>query len=175
MDGSSLPLPEYSGKSSAQLSQPGDGGADGYARLSSQSADASSSISASQITIPDKSFVTDQAKVHESVAKGERNSKTCKVAQRKFSINGEITVDEKYNDNLKGEETQKKCGQGASQTRSRTQLLNRCDGGNAQVPQTGAFICKNGGTYGSGAGEGVVCRPALPLCPVCKTRHTGKC
>jgi len=142
-NGESLPYPAYSGSLSAQVSQPGEGGSDGFAKLSSEASENQSSISASQITIPDKNFVTDQAKVHESVAKGDRKSQTCQVARRKFSINGEITVDEKYNDNLKGEETQKKCGQGASQTRSRTQLLNRCTGGGAQASQTRALVCQN--------------------------------
>lgn len=141
-DQQALPLPAYSGQldAASRLPQPGAGGCDGYGRLSSESAASKTTIGASQLTIPDKNIVTDQAKVHESVAKGERKAQTCQVARRKFSINGEITVDEKYNDNLKGDETSKKCGQGAAQTRSRTQVLNVCSGGNVQVPPTAQFI-----------------------------------
>jgi hypothetical protein len=40
--------------------------ADGYARLSAQSASSNSRIGATQMTIPDKHTVTDQAKVSES-------------------------------------------------------------------------------------------------------------
>lgn len=142
-DDAKLPLPSYAGSAgldaSNKLAQPGAGGSDGYARLSSQSASSRSSIGASQISVPDRNSVTDQAKVHESVAKGERRAQNCQVARRRFSINGEITVDEKYNDNLKGDDTQKKCGQGASQTRSRTQVLNACNA-QAAAPITACAV-----------------------------------
>jgi hypothetical protein len=143
-----LPLPQYSGNldASCRIPKPGAGGADGYAKLCAESAESSTAIAANQITVPDKNIVTDQAKVHEAVAKGEKKSQTCQVARRKFSINGEITVDEKYNDNLKGDETSKKCGQGASQTRSRTQLLNSCAVGAVAIPRTSACVESNGCT-----------------------------
>jgi hypothetical protein len=54
------------------------------------------------------------------VSKGCSKEQNCQVAQRKFSIAGDITVTEKYNNSLKGEDVSEKCGQGASQTRSRT-------------------------------------------------------
>jgi hypothetical protein len=141
-DQSNLQLPAYNGNNlKAQLGA-GEGCTDGYGKLSSESASSKTTIGASQITIPDKHIVTDQAKVHEEVAKGERQAQTCQVARRKFSISGEITVDEKYNDNLKGDDNSKKCGQGASQTRSRTQVLNVCTGGNASVPITAPCVAR---------------------------------
>lgn len=87
------------------------------------------------MTIPDKNLITDQAKVSEYSAKGSQQEKTCQVAERTFSIGGEITVTEKYNDQLKGQHVSDKKSQGASQSRSRTQLLSNC-GGKADVPQT---------------------------------------
>lgn len=71
-----LPLPAYSGSldASGRLAQPGAGGADGYGSLSSENAASQQSIGASVLTIPDKNIVTDQAKVHESVAKGQRKA-----------------------------------------------------------------------------------------------------
>lgn len=107
---------------------------DGYGTLSAESAASETSIGAAQVAIPDKNIITDQAKVNEAVARGNRKSQTCQVAQRKFSIAGEISVTEKYNDSLKGDNTSESCGQGASQTRSRTQLLNAA--GRAQIPVT---------------------------------------
>jgi hypothetical protein len=110
-------------------------GCDGYARLSNQSAGSNTEIGASQYTIPDKNIVTDQARVSESVSRGGNKEQTCKMSQKKFQIGGEITVTEKYNDSLKGEQVSEKCGQGAAQTRSRTQVLDSCNG-SADIPLT---------------------------------------
>ena len=121
----------------ARLASPAAGDADGsigYGTLSAENAASSTTIGASQVAIPDKNIITDQAKVNEAVSRGSRKSQTCQVAQRKFSINGDITVTEKYNDSLKGDNNSESCGQGASQTRSRTQLLSA--GGSAQIPVT---------------------------------------
>jgi len=110
-------------------------GCDGYARLCNQSAGSNTEIGASQYTIPDKNIVTDQAKVSESVSRGGNKEQTCKMSQKKFQIGGEITVTEKYNDSLKGEQVSEKCGQGAAQTRSRTAVLDSCNG-SADIPVT---------------------------------------
>jgi len=87
------------------------------------------------MTIPDKHTVTDQAKVSEDASNGSAQEQTCQVAQRKFTIGGEITVTEKYNDSLKSENASCKQGEGASQTRSRTQVCDNCSG-TAQIPVT---------------------------------------
>jgi len=119
---------------SAAIPQPGAGGCDGYGVLSSESAASRTCIGAAQVAIPDKNIITDQAKVQEAVSRGSRKSQTCQVAQRKFSIAGDITVTEKYNDNLKGDNTSESCGKGASQIRSRTQLISA--GAKAKIPVT---------------------------------------
>jgi len=108
----------------------------GYGRLASENAASSTQIGASNIVIPDKNTVTDQAKVSEAVSKGNNKEQTCQVAQRKFTIGGEITVTEKYSDSLKAENVQEKCGEGASQTRSRTQVLDNMPQGAAGIPLT---------------------------------------
>jgi len=107
----------------------------GYARLATQSAGSSSTIGTSQMTIPDKHSVTDQAKVDEHAQNGSSQEQTCQVAQRKFTIGGEITVTEKYNDSLKSENASCRKGEGASQTRSRTQVSDSVCG-SAQMPVT---------------------------------------
>lgn len=118
----------------ANIPQPGAGGADGYGVLSSESASSRTCIGAAQVAIPDKNIITDQAKVQEAVSRGSRKSQTCQIAQRKFSISGDITVSEKYTDSLKGDNTSESCGKGASQIKSRTQLLN--GGAKAKIPVT---------------------------------------
>lgn len=135
-DQAALPVPSLRGAldAGARLPQPGMGGCNGYAVLSGESASSKTCIGAQQVAIPDKHLVTDQAKVNEGVNKGQKKSQTCQVAQRKFSIAGEVTVTEKYNDSMKGENTSETCGQGASQTRSRTQML--CGSAKAKIPVT---------------------------------------
>lgn len=55
-------------------------GNDGYARLSTEGANSNTQISASQMTIPDKHTVTDQAKVSQAVSNGNTTEKNCQVA-----------------------------------------------------------------------------------------------
>jgi len=107
-----------------------------YGTLGSENAASNTQIGARNIVIPDKNTVTDQAKVSEAVSKGNNKEQTCQVAQRKFTIGGEITVTEKYSDSLKAENVQNKCGEGASQTRSRTQVLNNMPCGASSIPVT---------------------------------------
>ena len=71
--------------------------------------------------IPDKHTVTDQAKVSEAKSRGEKSAQDVEVAKRTFDICGQIIVSEKYNDSSKGEHCASKEGEGASQSRSRTQ------------------------------------------------------
>jgi len=107
----------------------------GYGKLSAQSAASNTRIGASNLVIPDKNTITDTAKVSEAVSKGSSKEQTCQVAQRKFTIGGEITVSEQYNDSTKGEHTTCKNGEAASQTRSRTQMLDNVSG-QADIPIT---------------------------------------
>jgi hypothetical protein len=128
----------------ANLAAPSSSSA--YGKLCSESAASKTEIGASNVVIPDKSTVTDQAKVTEDVSKGSSQAQTCQVAQRKFTIGGEITVTEKYNDSLKAENVAEKSGEGASQTKSRTHVLCNCQG-KAEIPLTAAC------NYGAAAGQ----------------------
>ena len=112
-----------------------------YARLSSESAGSQTQIGAQNIVIPDKHTVTDQAKVSEAQSKGQAQSQKCQVAERTFNINGQITVEESYNDKSKSEHSACKDGEGASQTRSRTQVQNNCNS-RADIPCTCSSGCK---------------------------------
>lgn len=97
-----------------------------YAKLTSESAGSQTQIGAQNIVIPDKHTVTDQAKVSEAQSNGKAQSQKCQVAERTFEIAGSITVNESYNDKSKSEHCASKDGEGASQTRSRTQVQNNC-------------------------------------------------
>ena len=110
------------GDQNAQLS--GQDRAGGYAKLTSESAGSNTNIGAQNIVIPDKHTVTDQAKVSESATSGKHQEQNCEVAKRTFDINGSICVSEKYNDSSKGQHSACKDGEGASQTRTRTQVQN---------------------------------------------------
>jgi len=107
----------------------------GYAKLCSESAQSNTQIGGIQYTIPDKNTVTDQAKVSEAISSGNTSEKNCQVAKRNFTISGDICVEEKYTNQLKGEDSSSKCGQGSSQTKSRTSVANNCCG-SASVPLT---------------------------------------
>ena len=122
-------------------------GSDNYARLCTEAANSNTQISASQMTIPDKNTCTDQAKVSQAVSNGNTQEKNCEVAQRKFSIGGEITVTEKYTNQQKGESSSEQCGEGASQTRSRVQVMNNCCG-KAAIPVTANCAGGAGGAAG---------------------------
>ena len=98
--------------------------AGGYAKLTSESAGSNTQIGAQNIVIPDKHTVTDQAKVSESAMRGSHQEQNCEVAKRTFDIAGSISVSEKYNDSSKGQHSACKDGEGASQTRTRTQVQN---------------------------------------------------
>lgn len=136
----------------------------GFGKLSAQSAASNTRIGASNIVIPDKNTITDTAKVSEAVSGGSSKEQTCQVAQRKFTIGGEITVTEQYNDSTKGEHTTQKNGEAASQTRSRTQVLDNC-GGSAAIPVTAQCGAAAGGA-GAGYGNGGACyqAPAQQSC-----------
>lgn len=108
------------GDQNAQLS--GQERAGAYAKLTSESAGSNTNIGAQNIVIPDKHTVTDQAKVSESASRGSHQEQNCEVAKRTFDINGSICVSEKYNDSSKGQHSACKDGEGASQTRTRTQV-----------------------------------------------------
>ena len=108
------------GSQNAQLSGAERAGA--YAKLTSESAGSNTNIGAQNIVIPDKHTVTDQAKVSESATRGSHQEQNCEVAKRTFDINGSICVSEKYNDSSKGQHSACKDGEGASQTRTRTQV-----------------------------------------------------
>lgn len=110
------------GSQNAQLS--GQERAGAYAKLTSESAGSNTNIGAQNIVIPDKHTVTDQAKVSESATRGSHQEQNCEVAKRTFDINGSICVSEKYNDSSKGQHSACKDGEGASQTRTRTQVQN---------------------------------------------------
>jgi len=111
-----------SGGKSANLGPASRSGS--YAALASESAGSTTNIGAQQITIPDKFTVVDQTKVNESCSKGSSSDQSVEIAQRTFDIAGSITVKEKYNSSSKGEECASKEGEGASQTRSRSQVSN---------------------------------------------------
>ena len=110
------------GSQNAQLS--GQERSGSYAKLTSESAGSNTNIGAQNIVIPDKHTVTDQAKVSESATRGSHQEQNCEVAKRTFDINGSICVSEKYNDSSKGQHSACKDGEGASQTRTRTQVHN---------------------------------------------------
>ena len=110
------------GSQNAQLS--GQERSGSYAKLTSESAGSNTNIGAQNIVIPDKHTVTDQAKVSESATRGSHQEQNCEVAKRTFDINGSICVSEKYNDSSKGQHSACKDGEGASQTRTRTQVQN---------------------------------------------------
>ena len=95
-----------------------------FATLSSESAGSSTNIAAQNIVIPDRHTVTDQTKVSEACSKGSDSSQNAEISKRTFDINGSISVCEKYNDSSKGENCAKKEAEAASQTRSRSQVLN---------------------------------------------------
>jgi hypothetical protein len=95
-----------------------------FAALASETAGSTTNIGAQQIVIPDRHTVTDQTKVSEYCAKGSNNAQSCEIAKRTFDIAGSITVSEKYNDSSKGENAENKDSEGASQTRSRSQVAN---------------------------------------------------
>lgn len=96
----------------------------GFAALASEHAGSETTIGAEQIVIPDKQSVTDQTKVSEYAAKGSNNAQSCEISKRTFDISGSISVSEKYNDSSKGENCENKDSEGASQTRSRSQVAN---------------------------------------------------
>jgi hypothetical protein len=133
--------------------------ASSYGVLCSENASSNTQLGNSNIIIPDKNTVTDQAKVSEAVSRGSNKATSCQVAQRKFSIAGEIAVTEKYSDSTKGEDSQEKCGEGSSQTRSRTQVLNNCPSGAAQGANA-PIGCATGARYGAGYG----CDAPKPSC-----------
>ena len=109
----------------------------GFAKLSAESAASQTQIGAQNIIIPDKNTVTDQAKVSECCSKGEKAEQNCEVARRVFDIAGSICVTEKYNDQAKGQHVASKSGEGASQTRSRTQVENNTSAiGEGDIPCT---------------------------------------
>ena len=103
---------------------PGADRAGAYAKLTSESAGSQTQIGAQEIVIPDKHTVTDQAKVSEAQSNGQAQSEKCEVAERTFDISGSITVAESYNDKSKSQHCASKNGEGASQSRSRTQVQN---------------------------------------------------
>jgi hypothetical protein len=82
--------------------------------LTSESAGSQTQIGAQNIVIPDKHTVTDQAKVSEACSRGSNQEQNCQVAKRDFTIQGNISVTEKYNDSSKGEHVASKEGSGAS-------------------------------------------------------------
>ena len=127
------------GDQNAQLS--GAERAGSFAKLTSESAGSNTQIGAQNIVIPDKHTVTDQAKVSESATRGSHQEQNCEVAKRTFDINGSICVSEKYNDSSKGQHSACKDGEGASQTRTRTQVQNNVCA-KADIPCTcGAGAC----------------------------------
>lgn len=137
------------GAQNAQLA--GAERAGSYAKLTSESAGSNTNIGAQNIVIPDKHTVTDQAKVSESASRGSHNEQNCEVAKRTFDINGSICVSEKYNDSSKGQHSACKEGEGASQTRTRTQVQNNLCA-KADIPCT--------------CGAGSSCAPlAKAVCP----------
>ena len=111
-----------------------------FAKLTSESAGSQTQIGAQNIVIPDKHTVTDQAKVSEAQSRGSKQAQNCEVAKRTFDIQGSISVTEKYNDSSKGEHCASKEGEGASQTRSRTQVQNNLCA-RADIPCTCAPSC----------------------------------
>ena len=111
-----------------------------YAALASESAGSSTNIAAQQIVIPDRQTVTDQTKVSESCERGSDQAQSCEVASRTFEIGGSITVKEKYNDSSKGEFSSQKEGEGASQSRSRSQVANNLCA-KATIPCTCSSPC----------------------------------
>jgi hypothetical protein len=117
-----------------------------YAKLTSESAGSNTNIGAQNIVIPDKHTVTDQAKVSESATRGSNQEQNCEVAKRTFDINGSITVSEKYNDSSKGQHSACKDGEGASQTRTRTQVQNNVCA-KADIPCTCAAGCNTCAQY----------------------------
>jgi hypothetical protein len=134
------------GAQNAQLGGAERAGA--FAKLTSESAGSNTNIGAQNIVIPDKHTVTDQAKVSESASRGSHQEQNCEVAKRTFDINGSICVSEKYNDSSKGQHSACKDGEGASQTRTRTQVQNNLCA-KADIP------C----TCGAGASCAKVCAP----------------
>ena len=132
------------GAQNAQLSGAERAGA--YAKLTSESAGSNTNIGAQNIVIPDKHTVTDQAKVSESATRGSHQEQNCEVAKRTFDICGSISVSEKYNDSSKGQHSACKDGEGASQTRTRTQVQNNVCA-KADIPNT----CGAGSSGYSGA------------------------
>ena len=114
----------------------------GFAKLSAESAASQTQIGAQNIIIPDKNTVTDQAKVSECCSKGDTAEQNCEVAKRVFDIAGSICVTEKYNDQSKGQHVASKSGEGASQTRSRTQVENNTSAiGAGDIPCTCSCNC----------------------------------
>lgn len=111
-----------------------------FAALATESAGSATNIAAQQIVIPDRHTVTDQTKVSESCSRGSNSAQSCEIAKRTFDIAGSITVSEKYNDSSKGEESAQKEGEGASQTRSRSQVANNLCA-KATIPCTCAPAC----------------------------------
>ena len=120
---------------------PGADRAGAYAKLTSESAGSQTQIGAQQIVIPDKHTVTDQAKVSEAQSSGQAQSEKCQVAERTFDISGSITVNESYNDKSKTQHCAQKNGEGASQSRSRTQVQNNLCA-RADIPCTCAGSCR---------------------------------
>ena len=141
------------GDQNAQLS--GQERAGAYAKLTSESAGSNTNIGAQNIVIPDKHTVTDQAKVSESASRGSHQEQNCEVAKRTFDINGSICVSEKYNDSSKGQHSACKDGEGASQTRTRTQVQNNACA-KADIPCT----CAAGSCGGYRAADSCACKCA---------------
>lgn len=140
------------GSQNAQLS--GQERAGAYAKLTSESAGSNTNIGAQNIVIPDKHTVTDQAKVSESATRGSHQEQNCEVAKRTFDINGSICVSEKYNDSSKGQHSACKDGEGASQTRTRTQVQNNACA-KADIPCTCAAGSASG--YRGAACQQCIC------------------
>ena len=134
----------YRGGASAVL--PGADRAGSYAKLTAESAGSQTQIGAQQIVIPDKHTVTDQAKVSEAQSNGNAQSQKCSLSERTFDICGSITVAESYNDKTKSEHCASKNGEGASQSRARTQVQNNLCA-RADIPCTCAS-----GSKGCGCG-----------------------
>ncbi len=106
-----------------------------YASLSSESAGSNTQIGAQNIVIPDRQTVTDQTRVSEACNRGSNQAQNAEVASRTFDIAGSITVNERYNDSSRGENSGQQEGEGASQTRSRSQVLSN-NSAQAQIPCT---------------------------------------
>jgi hypothetical protein len=106
-----------------------------FATLGSESAGSETRIGAQQIVIPDRHTVTDQTKVSESCSSGSNSASNVEVAKRTFDIAGSISVTENYQDKAEGQHAAQKEGEGASQTRSRSQVCNNVCA-KAQIPCT---------------------------------------